>query len=483
MDPAQLIRDPDHLKSFLTDASGFHGSADGVAHPTSIDDVRRVLQEAAAESLSVTVAGTRTGLAGGCVPSGGIVLSTDRIRPPFEFDKQRTLLRVGAGYRLAEVQEYAAARGLLYPPDPTESLASIGGNLATNASGARTYRYGPTRDWVEGLTVVLADGDLLELERGACRAVDGDLCLETSSGRRIDLRIPPYVPPSTTKNAAGYFLAPDMDAVDLFIGSEGTLGVIVEARLQLIPAPNEIFGGLLFFEDEEKMLSFVEELRSSSGPANPRCIEFLDARALDAIRPDWQEIPEGTDGGAIWFEQEGGPGGVLEAWDRLMRRFTPLVDVSLFGLDDVHHRRLRAIRHAVPTMAHEILVSRGVRKYGTDIAVPDERFRDMFRFYREYISETGLESMTWGHIGNSHLHVNLLPHAGAEEKRAKQAYDDFVRHGLELGGTVSAEHGIGKIKCRYLVRMLGDPVVDGMKEIREGFDPDHRFGRGTMFGE
>ena len=125
MDDANLIRDPDHLKSFLTDASGFHGSADGVAHPTSIDDVRRVLRAAADESLTVTVAGSRTGLAGGCVPTDGIVLSTDRIRPPFEFDEEQSLLRVGAGYRLAEVQEYAVERGLLYPPDPTDSLASI----------------------------------------------------------------------------------------------------------------------------------------------------------------------------------------------------------------------------------------------------------------------------------------------------------------------------------------------------------------------
>jgi D-lactate dehydrogenase (cytochrome) len=481
MDPADVIRDPDHLKSFLNDASGVHGSADGVIHPVSIDDVRRVLRTASAESIPVTVAGSRTGLAGGSVPTEGIVLSTDRVRPQFEFDEERLLMRVGAGHRLAEVQEYATARGLLYPPDPTESLASIGGNLATNASGARTYRYGPTRAWIEGLTVVLADGEILELARGRCRAVDGELRLETSSGRTIYLQIPPYVPPATTKNAAGYFLSPDMDAVDLFIGSEGTLGVILGGLLRLIPAPDEVFSGLLFFVEEESMLLFVEELRSASGPISPRCIEFIDAPALDAIRPDWKEIPEGTGGGAIWFEQEGGDVVLLEAWDRLMRRFTPLVDSSFFGFDEGLHRRLRAIRHAVPTMAHERLVSRGVRKYGTDIAVPDERFREMFGYYRSYIEETELESMTWGHIGNSHLHVNILPHAGAEEERAKQAFDDFVSYGLELGGTVSAEHGIGKIKCRFLVQMLGHQVVEGMKRIKTQLDPDHLLGRGTMF--
>ena len=483
MESVNLNSDPDHLKSFLTDASGFHGAAEGVLHPSTVVEVQQGLRLAAERSLHVTVAGSRTGLAGGCVPVDGVVLATDRIRPEIAFDADRRVIHVGAGYRLAEIQEYAAGLGLLYPPDPTESLASIGGNLATNASGARTYRYGPTRVWVDGLTVVLADGDLLELDRGRCRADQGVLSLTTSSGRTIDLPIPDYVPPATTKNAAGYFLAPDMDAVDLFIGSEGTLGVIVEASLRLIPAPDEVFGGLLFFDDEEKMLSFVEELRASKDPISPRCIEFIDALALRAIRAMWSEIPDGTDGGAIWFEQEEVDDSALEAWDRLMRRYSPLVDVSLFGFDEGHHRRLRSIRHAVPTTAHETLIRRGVRKYGTDIAVPDSRFREMFGFYRGYLAESGIESMTWGHIGNAHLHVNLLPHAGEEEERAKQAYDDFVWHGLELGGTVSAEHGVGKIKRRYLERMVGRDVIDGMKKIRRLLDPDGRFGYGTMFEE
>lgn len=477
-----LITDLDHLEPFLGDATGLRdGIATGVVHPESTEEVADLLREATRLRQPVTVAGAGTGLSGGRIPEGGIVLATDRLRSGISCDPTTGLLRVAAGYRLDEVQQVASAAGRLYPPDPTEPLALIGGNLGTNASGARTYGYGPTRTWVAGLTVVLASGDILRLSRGDVLADHRRLVIPTETGREIPIALPAYEPPATSKNAAGYHVAPGMDAVDLFVGSEGTLGVITEATLRTVPEPPTLFGGLLFFEDEVRTIAFVETIRENPPGRGPRCIEFLDGASLDAIRGGYPVIPEEARGGAIWFELEEDDLAILEEWDRLMRRYSGLVDRSLFGIDPAHHRRLRAVRHAVPTTAHEILASRGTRKFGTDIAVPHARFGELFRFYRRRLADSGFESMIWGHIGNAHLHVNIIPKRPEEEPRAKLLYDEFVEKGLELGGTVSAEHGIGKIKREYLLAMVGRSVIEQFAAIRRTLDPAGILGEGTMF--
>ena len=484
------------IDPFLIDASNLGGGeADMVCQPECEEEVQEILARCSRDRIPVTVSGAGTGLAGGRVPFGGIVLSMSRMNRIVEIDEERNHAVVEAGVILQTLQSEVESKGLLYPPDPTERGGQLGGNFSTNASGARTFKYGPTRDWIAGAHLVRSSGEMLYLPRGLCRANGYALSLPTENGT-LDLDIPRYRMPSTSKHAAGYYATPDMDGLDLFIGSEGTLAVVTQIGLRLIPKPERLFSGIIFFDNEERMLDFVEKIRDRSRKSQmdqmerreekleARAIEFIDRNALDMIRERYSSIPERSNGGAIWFEQETTSEteeSLISQWAELIETHTSLVNDSWFGLSESDHQRMREFRHAVPSTAFEYITTHGTRKFGTDMAVPDHRFREMYRFYVDNLADSGLAHLTWGHIGNSHLHVNILPANETEVPEAKQLYDRFVTEALRLGGTVSAEHGIGKIKRSYLRQMYGDEGIEQMKQVKEKLDPTGILGRGTMY--
>ncbi|MFN2415002.1 MAG: FAD-binding oxidoreductase, partial [Pyrinomonadaceae bacterium] len=211
----------DEIQSFLADASNTAGGrAERVHFPENSEEVARALAEAAGAGTPVTVAGAGTGIVGGRVPNGGVVFSTARLDRVGEFVRETLAggwATAGAGVVLSDFQREARARGLLYPPDPTEGSCYLGGTVATNASGARTFKYGPTRHYVRALRVALTTGDLLELRRGRLFAgADGKVRLPLAGGRSIETRLPTYTMPATRKHAAGYFTRPGMDLIDLF---------------------------------------------------------------------------------------------------------------------------------------------------------------------------------------------------------------------------------------------------------------------------
>ncbi len=260
--------DPDEIESFMSDASYLPGGfASRVIFPDSPAQVAEILAGAAHEGIPVTVSGAGTGTVAGRVPFGGYVLATDKLNEIKSIVKEEGGGRavVGAGVRLADFQRLLETRALLYPPDPTERSCFIGGNIATNASGARTFKYGPTRNYVERLTMALATGDLVDLRRGELRAdAAGRIEIPLESGRTIEARLPSYLMPQVRKHASGYYVEPGMDLLDLFIGSEGTLGVVVEAELRLLPKPEGILSGVVFFASNESLLQLVAEARSAS---------------------------------------------------------------------------------------------------------------------------------------------------------------------------------------------------------------------------
>lgn len=485
------------LEPYLSDASNLAGGyADEVCLPESEEEVAEFLKECVEQKRPVTIAGGGTGLAGGRVPFGGTVLCLSRMNRIASIDSAAKTAVVQPGVILRDLQARVESLGLFYPPDPTERGGQIGGNVATNASGARTFKYGPTRDWVTGLRVVLSTGERLMLRRGGARALGHDLTLRTEEGRDVAIRIPEYRMPSTSKHAAGYFARADMDAIDLFIGSEGTLGAITEIELRLIDSPADLFSGIVFFSDVDRMIDFVEEVRDRSRAGrgsnreattgtriDARAIEYIDANALGFIRGKYPSIPSGARGGAVWFENEGSSDELIALWAEVIERHTDLMNDSWFALTEKDQERMREFRHAVPSSAFEFMSQHGMRKFGTDMAVPDSRFREMFDFYRRRLSDPGLPSMTWGHIGNSHLHVNLLPRSESELSAAKLLFDEFVGEALRLEGTVSAEHGVGKIKTAYLRRMFGDAGIAQMIAVRAALDPAGILGVGTMTGK
>jgi D-lactate dehydrogenase (cytochrome) len=178
---------------------------------------------------------------------------------------------------LADLQRAVDQQGLLYPPDPTERGCFVGGNVATNASGARTFKYGPTRNYIRRLKIVLASGEVVDLRRGEVRA---DANRRMRIGNSIELTLPDYHMAATRKNASGYFIAPEMDAIDLFIGSEGTLGVICEIEVKLLSKPEGLLSGVVFFVDEADVLALVAAARKR---ADARAIEFFDNESLNFL--------------------------------------------------------------------------------------------------------------------------------------------------------------------------------------------------------
>ena len=477
----QIKSNPDEIQSFLSDASFMReGHAERVVLPESVEEVAEVLAAANRDRVPVTVSGAGTGTVGGRVAFGGIVLATDKL------DRIKSIVReesggyavAEAGVILSELQRRVDHEGLLYPPDPTERGCFIGGTVATNASGARTFKYGPTRSYIRRLKVVLASGEIVDLRRGEVRAhSDGRMRV----GSAIEVQLPSYRMPATRKNASGYFVAPGMDAVDLFIGSEGTLGVICEVEMRLLPKPQGLLSGVVFFGGEADVLALVAEARTR---VDARALEFFDHESLNFLREKYPEIPAQAVG-AIFFEQETRAEteeAVLNEWMALLDRHHAFAD-SWFATNEQDQARLREFRHQLPVLMNEWFARYRQRKVSTDMSVPDEAFPGLFRLYKETLRSSGLRYTIFGHIGDNHVHVNILPRDEREGARAREIYVEFLKYAASVGGTLSAEHGVGKLKREYLRLFYTDEQLCEMAALKKAFDPHGILGRGNIFSE
>ncbi len=471
----------DEIQSFLSDASFLRGGhADRVVVPESVAEVAEVLAKANRDRVPVTISGAGTGTVGGRVAFGGIVLATDKLNhiKSIVHDDGGGHAVAEAGVILADLQRAVDQEGLLYPPDPTERGCFIGGTVATNASGARTFKYGPTRNYVNRLKIVLASGEVLDLRRGEVRADAGG---KIRIGKTIELQLPQYRRPATRKNATGYFVAPAMDAVDLFIGSEGTLGVICEVEVRLLPKPEGLLSGVVFFADEADVLAVVAEARARAGA---RALEFFDEESLNFLREKYPAIPANAVG-AIFFEQETNSANeeaVLNEWMALLDQHHAFPD-SWFATSEQDQARLREFRHQLPVLMNEWFARYHQRKVSTDMAVPDEAFPGLFRLYRETLRASGLRYTIFGHIGDNHVHVNILPRDDAEGARARELYLQFLKYAASVGGTLSAEHGVGKLKREYLRLFYSDEQLRDMAALKKALDPRAILGRGNIFSE
>ena len=457
---------PDEIQSFLTDASFIRdGYADRVVLPETIAEVSEILSAANRDRTPVTVSGAGTGTVGGRVPFGGIVLATDRLNHIKSVENNRAVAE--AGVILADFQRMVDSKGLLYPPDPTERGCFLGGTVATNASGARTFKYGPTRNYIERLKVVLASGEVLEVRRG--------------EKNFFNFPIPNYRRPATRKNATGYFFAPDMDAIDLFIGSEGTLAVICEIEARLVPKPEALLSGVVFFANQPDVPAFVAAARAT---LDARALEFFDNESLNFLREKYPNIPAAAVG-AIFFEQETTDEteeSILNSWLALLDQHHAFPD-SWFATNEQDQARLREFRHQLPVLMNEWFARYRQRKVSTDMSVPDDAFAGLFHLYQDTLRASGLRYTIFGHIGDNHVHVNILPRDEDEGARARELYVQFLKYAASVGGTLSAEHGVGKLKRDYLRLFYTDDQLREMAAIKKTFDPNGILGRGNIFSE
>jgi FAD/FMN-containing dehydrogenase len=439
---------PEIDSPYLTDASGYRGSAEQIFLPTSEAEVAQILRDATTLRKPVTIAGAGTGLTGGRVPHTGWLVCLERLT---QIEIHDGYAICGAGVLLRDVQAAASPRQF-YAPDPTETAASVGGSIATNASGSRSFLYGATRRHVRALRVVLMNGETLALRRG----------------ERPPFDFPVLPSPETTKNTAGYYLRPGIDYIDLFIGSEGTLGAVTEAELALLPAPGSLFTGVVFFETDEEALDAVDRWR----PTPPlRMLEYLDRGSLDLLRTRFPEIPAEAQA-CILIESEN------EDWLGDVAG----MEASWFAAGASDRERFRRFRHALPEAVNDLVRRRNLTKMGSDFAVPVARNREMLRIYRETLDrEFPGQYVIFGHIGDAHLHVNVLPANDEEWKRASGLMTEFARQAVALGGTVSAEHGLGKRKRHLLEIQYTPEEIEKMKEVKRCLDPNWLLGPGTLF--
>lgn len=520
--PATYLADvARHFPDGLRDESRRIGTAEGIAFPTTVEEVCELLRLAAKQERPVTIQGARTGITAGAVPDGGVVLSLtrlDRILGVSIAADGCACVRVQPGLSLTTLRAFldgapvdtstwsepsrqalllVRASRWIFTPDPTESSASLGGMVACNASGACSFAYGATRGHIRALTVALADGDLLDLERGVQRATGRQFHVTTRSGHELSGKIPAYEMPAV-KNAAGYYAAPDMDLIDLFIGSEGTLGVIVEIELSLQPMPPVTWGVVCFLPDEACAMNLVEWARDPlqrTDGAQPVAIEYFDPGVLDLLRQaraGGVHLPQLKDkwNQAVYVEYTAASEAVADARAAELAQWLAThggsSEDTWISTGEEGLRRIKEFRHAAPEQVNRRIADRqrqhpGLTKLGTDLSVPNAFLRPVMALYRRDLAEAGLEHVVFGHIGDNHVHVNILPRNLQEYAQGKALYETWARQVVAWGGSVSGEHGIGKLKVNLLHGMVGESGVAEMRALKRVFDPAGRLNPGNLF--
>ncbi|MBD3321800.1 MAG: FAD-binding protein [Chitinivibrionales bacterium] len=517
---------------FLRDESRVVGSADTISFPLCEDDICRTVSELHDRAVPVTVQGARTGIAGGAVPAGGHVLNLskmDRVTGMrYEPDANRFFVSVQPGVLLCDLnnkivtkdfssegwskesrgalEKFKSAPRSFFAPDPTETSASIGGMVSCNASGARSLAFGATRNHVNSLRIVFADGRTAGLRRGDRMDEPGTIALRCDDGSVIRVKMPDYLIPEV-KNVLGYYTHRGMEPIDFFIGSDGTLGIISEIELSLVPYPAAVWGIVAFLPEQAGAVRAVRLLRDQSritetgtdtNHARLSALEYFDPGSLDLLRKQKKEnqafsyIPDipSEHACALYIEYMGADENeVIKRMERGAELLSGLgcdEDSCWAACTERELTKLKLFRHAVPEAVNLTVDQRKrteprLAKLGTDMAVPDDKLECILELYESDLAEAGLESVIFGHIGQNHLHVNILPSSMDEFTKGRSLYMKWARQVIAWGGSPAAEHGIGKVKKEFLKMKYGDSGVAQMLGLKRQFDPQLLLNRGNWF--
>jgi glycolate oxidase len=440
--------DPDLLDAARSDKSGLAepGSPACIVEARSVDDVRKVLRTCFEQGVAVVPRGAGTGLASGASGTdGSVVLTLAAMTQILEIDAENELAVVEPGVLNADLNRAVAAHGLRFAPDPASAaISTVGGNIATNAGGLRCIKYGVTRDAVLGLDVVLADGRLIR------------------TGHR------------TVKGVTGY------DLTALFVGSEGTLGVVVGATVRLVPIPVGVVASVgAVFPDVGSAAAAASAVTMTG--RKPATLELLDAASVAAIGrllgPEAVRATMGVvgDGAAFLLTQFDGPGAADDALGVVATLQSAGGHVRLAS-DAAEGERLVAIRRAFhPAMEHQgrVLIE--------DVAVPRSRLAEMFSEIARIGEQYGVSIPTVAHAGDGNLHPNFVFHGDSVPDSVWAAASEMFRTAIRLGGTLTGEHGVGVLKARWLRDELGDDEYELQLGIKKLFDPTGILNPGKVF--
>ncbi len=492
----------------LTDESRFsYGIPDEVWFPETNEDLHEVMRRAAKEKIPVTLSGARTGITAGAVPpEGGMVISFSHmnriIRCEMSFEGT-PILFCQPGITLTTIAEflenpqnwkYAVAGSELlpagkyfYPPDPTEMTAQLGGTVANNASGARSYYFGPTRSHVQSLDIILATGDKIGIERGEMISDKWNVTLGDTT---ISVPLPNF-PRAQVKNATGFYSGSQLNPTDLFIGSEGILGAFSLIGIRLLEKP-QFLSGLSFFPSRSTAFDFADFLRNEQHIA---AVEYFDVSVLGLFRSenkpssvDIPPIPEDLHCAVYWeyIESQDSPfETVFDTWETKLNECGSSFENTWSGFEAAESKKLKMFRHAVPEMVNTTVAANkktcsSVRKIGTDSALPSSQFRSWFDSCVSRIEEAGIQYAAFGHLGDYHIHINMLPRSEEQLQNSLSLYHDFMVDACKRGGTISAEHGIGKLKSGLLECMFSKEALEQMWAVKRALDPYNLVNRETL---
>ncbi|HHU48236.1 MAG: FAD-binding oxidoreductase [Caldicoprobacterales bacterium] len=420
---------------------------DAVVEAADTDEVSAIMKYAYEHNIPVTPRGSGTGLCGGCVPIyGGIVLSLIKMNRILEFDEENLTVTIEPGVLLMDLIKEVSARGMLYPPDPGEKSATLGGNVMTNAGGMRAVKYGVTRDYVMALKVVLSNGEVVRLGG------------------------------NTTKNSSGYSLK------DLMIGSEGTLGVVTEIMLKLIPEPRAVISLLVPFHSLEECIDAVPGIiRSKSVPT---AIEFMQKEVIEAAEEYLgKKFPDKSSDAYLLLTFDGA------SREEVERIYEDVADICLkAGAVDVFisdtEERQESIWGARGVFL-EAIKSSTTSIDECDVVVPRNKVAEYVRYVNALEKQYGIRIRTFGHAGDGNLHVYLCKddlEEGVWKNKCSSIMENLYDKAIALNGQVSGEHGIGHAKIPYLEESIGNTPISLMQGIKQLFDPKLILNPGKVIG-
>ncbi|MCM8818960.1 MAG: FAD-binding oxidoreductase [Candidatus Omnitrophica bacterium] len=452
----------DEIYSYLEDSSNFKaGKVDKVYIPENEEEVCDILEICAKTNKPITISGAGTGTVGGRIPLEGDILSTEALNKIINLSPEEKTASLQAGVIVDDFLKYIENFNLFYPPFPTERTAFIGGNISTNASGEYSFKFGPTRNYVKRIKLILTTGKILEIKRGEIFEKNGFIDYGI-----FKVPLPSYRTPDV-KSSAGYYSKDGMDGIDLIIGSEGTLGVITEVEVSLIENLPPRFIMIMFLKNEENIPQIIKKIKGKKDELEIYSLEFFDKKALLFLKNDFPFIPDDTC--AIYIE---GKNEIkkIEKWIEISEEIAAIDTV--IGEDPHNYKKLIDFRHRLPENINSYFKKIGTTKIAVDAAVPESKFEDLYMFYRKIIQENSeIHSILFGHIGENHLHFNLFPINERQKEISYKIYEESVKKAVSLGGTGFAEHGIGKIKHKYLEIMYGKQAILDMARIKKIFDP------------
>jgi len=446
----KIVQDPyitqekEDLLCYSYDATGTSFLPDAIVFPGSETEVSQILKLATKENLVVVPRGTGSGMTGGAVPvEGGLVLVTTRMNRILEIDENNFLARVQPGVIVADIHKSVEKTGLFYPPDPaSSSVCTIGGNVGECAGGPRAVKYGVTRDYVLGLRAVLPSGEVIKT--GV----------------------------STAKGVAGY------DLTRLIVGSEGTLAIVTEITVRLLPKPETIKTMAVFFDSMNKAAKTVSGIMKKT--VIPRCVEYLDEACLDLVKKSLSfDLPDSTK--ALLIIELDGHGDRVEIDAENIKELC--FSYHALGVKVAENQSeantLWEARKALSPALYKIANN----KINEDIVVPIDKIPDMVQITQNIQKTSGLKVVSFGHAGDGNIHCNIMYDKTdkTEAKKAEKAVDELFEATLSLGGSITGEHGVGITKMKYLPHEVGSTQIALMKGIKQVFDPQGILNPGKIF--